>query len=285
MSKYARLRERVAEHGLGELLVPEAASDADLLRAHDPGYVRSVAEGTLGERQIRRIGFPWSPGLVERSRRSVGGTIQAARAALSDGVGVNLAGGTHHAFRDRGEGFCVFNDVAVATRALQHDGSVRRVTILDLDVHQGNGTARIFRGDPDVFTLSVHGEKNFPFAKEESDLDVELPDGAGDPRFLDAVHHGVRLAIEASRPDLVFYVAGADPYEGDKLGRLAVSKAGLEARDEVVFSACDAQGIPVAVVMSGGYAEKIDDIVDIHFASVQRAARHAEAVKLRAEVA
>src|SRR5947209_19483415 len=187
MRKYALLRERVAAAGLGELLVPEPASDEQLLRAHDADYVRRVQAGELTEAEVRRIGFPWSPGMVERSRRSSGATVAACQAALADGVAVNLAGGTHHAFRDAGEGYCVFNDSAVAARAMQEEGLVERVVVLDCDVHQGNGTAAILQGDDSVFTFSIHGANNFPHRKEQSDLDVELPDGAGDREYLEAL--------------------------------------------------------------------------------------------------
>ncbi len=272
MEKYGRLRERVRARGEDDLRVPDPATDVDLVRVHDRGYVRRVVTGALTHDEVRRIGFPWSPGLVERSRRSVGGTMGAARAALEDGVAANLAGGTHHAFRDRGEGFCVFNDVAVAARALQAERRVGRVVVLDLDVHQGNGTASIFREDDSVFTLSVHGANNFPFRKEAGDLDVELPDGTGDDAFLEAVDRGVRTALGRGG-DLAFYVAGADPFEGDRLGRLAVTKAGLAARDERVFDLCAGAGVPVAVVMSGGYARDVTDTVDIHETTVRAASR------------
>lgn len=276
MAKYARLRERVAAAGIvpaASLLVPDAASDAELCRVHDRDYVRRVAAGALGPDEIRRIGFPWSPELVERSRRSVGGTLGACRAALEDGVGVNLAGGTHHASARRGEGFCVFNDAAVAARTMQAERRARRILVVDLDVHQGNGTAAIARGDPSIFTFSVHGAHNFPFEKETSDLDIELPDGTPDEPYLEAVAAGIARAIERARPDLAIYIAGADPYAGDKLGRLGVSKRGLADRDRLVYDACGEAGVPVAVVMGGGYAPKIDDIVDIHFATVREAVR------------
>lgn len=282
IDKYGLLRDRVSCADLGELEVPEAASDEELVRVHEARYLERVREGTLTRDEVRRIGFPWSPELVERSRRSVGGTIAASRAALADGVAVNLAGGTHHAFPDRGEGFCVFNDVAVATRALCSSAPEIRVAVLDLDVHQGNGTAAVFAGDPDVFTLSVHGRNNFPFRKEPGDLDLELPDGADDGTFLDAVERGVSQALTRARPGLAFYLAGADPFEDDRLGRLAVTKQGLARRDELVFDACGSAGVPVAVVMGGGYAQDIDDTVDIHFNTVASAARHAAA---RAEAA
>lgn len=278
MEKYALLRRRVTEAGLGgddALRVPDPATDTELERAHDPGYVRRVVAGRLAPDEVRGIGFPWSPGLVERSRRSVGGTLGAARAALDDGIAVNLAGGTHHAFADRGLGFCVFNDVAVAARAVCAEGRADRIAVVDLDVHQGDGTACIFRDDPSVFTLSVHGAHNFPFRKERSDLDVELPDGTGDEAYLNAVEDAVAEALEKARPRLVFYVAGADPFHGDKLGRLAVTEKGMARRDALVFDACRDAGAAVAVVMSGGYAADVDDTVSIHFRTVELAAEAA----------
>ena len=274
MEKYRLLRERVSSQPAVTLEVPDAATSEALRRVHTSDYVDRVTAGSLTPEEIRRIGFPWSPGLVERSRRSVGGTIAAASAALDDGASVNLAGGTHHAFADRGEGFCVFNDVAVAVREMQARSSATRCAVLDLDVHQGNGTAEIFAQDESVFTLSVHGANNFPFRKVRGDLDLELPDGTGDDRFIEAVESGVRQALRAGA-DIAFYVAGADPFEGDRLGRLAVTKAGLAARDAVVFDACSREGVPVAVVMSGGYAHDVNDTVDIHEVTVVAAARQA----------
>lgn len=273
MQKYARLRERVAA-GLvppHELRVPEAATDEQLGRVHTADYIQRVASGLLSEREVRRIGFPWSPQMVERSRRSAGATIEASRAAFGDGVAVNLAGGTHHAFADRGEGFCIFNDVAVAVRAMQAEGRASRFAVIDCDVHQGNGTASIFRSDEDVFTVSIHGASNFPFEKETSDLDLALPDRTGDAEFLDAVRTSLKAAL-AHGPDLVFYLAGADPWEGDRLGRLAVTREGLAERDRLVLEWCATAGMPVALVMSGGYAADVDDIVAIHYATVERAA-------------
>ncbi len=274
MEKYALLRARIAEAPDVDLFVPDAATPEALGRVHHAGYVERVRSGTLDREEVRRIGFPWSPQLVERSCRSVGGTLAAAAAALREGAAANLAGGTHHAFADRGEGFCVFNDVAVAVRDLQAKGRVRRCAVVDLDVHQGNGTAAIFRDDDSVFTLSVHGAKNYPFHKEASDLDLELPDGTGDDRFLEAVHLGVRCAL-MNGADLAFYVAGADAYEHDRLGRLSVTREGLAARDEIVFDACARAGVPVAVVMSGGYAADVRDTVEIHATTVRTAARYA----------
>jgi acetoin utilization deacetylase AcuC-like enzyme len=273
MSKYARLRSRVLEGDLGSAAhVAPAARDEDIVRAHCPGYLGRVVGGTLTRAEQRAIGFPWTPQMVERSRRTSGATVAAARAALADGVAVNLAGGTHHAFRDRGEGFCVLNDSAIAARALQSEGLIERVAVIDCDVHQGNGTASIFRGDGSVFTFSIHGANNFPFAKEAGDLDVELPDGTGDRDYLDALESGVRETLARARPDLAVYLAGADPYYDDRLGRLALTKQGLLERDRLVLAACGRAGVPVAVTMAGGYARDIDDTVEIHSNTVETAA-------------
>ena len=273
MQKYSLLRERVAGSPLGAgLMDPRAATDAEILRAHEAGYVARVATGTLAPVEVRRIGFPWSPAMVERSRRSSGATLEACRAALADGIAVNLAGGTHHAFRDRGEGYCVFNDSAIAALAMQAERRARRVVVIDCDVHQGNGTAAILADDPSVFTFSIHGANNFPFAKEQSDLDVELPDGTGDDTYLEALRHGLDSALGRARPDLAIYLAGADPYEDDRLGRLALSKGGLRQRDRLVLETLAHWRIPAAVTMAGGYARRIEDTVDIHFGTVEIAA-------------
>jgi acetoin utilization deacetylase AcuC-like enzyme len=274
MAKYALLRQRVAATLVPphELLVPEPATDEQLTRVHDPEYVRRVQDGELTEKEQRRIGFPWSPAMAERARRSVGATLAACRAALAEGVSGNLAGGTHHAFRDHGEGYCVFNDSAVAVRAMQAEGRARRVVILDCDVHQGNGTAAIFAGDSTVFTFSIHGAKNFPFHKEHSTLDVELPDGADDAAYLEALEGGVRRAVELAGADLALYLAGADPYADDRLGRLSVSKRALAERDRIVLGYCRAAGLPVAIAMAGGYARQVEDTVDIHFQTLTAAA-------------
>jgi len=274
MAKYARLRQRVIDDGVvdrADLLEAPAAPWEALTLAHTPAYVAAVAAGTLPADMQRRIGFPWSAAMVERSRRSAGATIAAALAALDDGAAANLAGGTHHAFADRGEGYCVFNDVAVAARVLQRDGRCARLAVVDCDVHQGNGTAAIFHGDPSVFTFSMHGAKNYPFRKETSDLDVELADGTGDDAYLAALAAHLPAVFDGG-PDLLFYLAGADPFEGDRLGRLRLTKAGLAARDRLVFAACRTHGVPVAVAMSGGYAPDVDDIVDIHLETVRSAA-------------
>jgi acetoin utilization deacetylase AcuC-like enzyme len=282
MAKYRRLRERLVEDGVldaRDLHVPDAAAWDDLRLVHDADYVDAVASGTLTGDAQRRIGFPWSPMMVERSRRSVGATIAAAREVLgwrtglpdAPRVAANLAGGTHHAFRDRGEGYCVFNDVAVAAAVLRRDGLAARVAVVDCDVHQGNGTAAIFRDDPAVFTFSLHGAKNFPFRKELSDLDVVFEDGTGDEEYLAALAEHLPVILDAHAPDVVFYLAGADPYEGDRLGRLKLSVAGLQQRDRLVFEACRARALPVVVAMSGGYAPDVDAIVTIHVNTIREA--------------
>ena len=275
MVKYSMLRERVAHDGIcrpGELHIPRAVTDEEILRAHEPHYLKRVLSGTLTDKEIRRIGFPWSKKMVERSRRASGGTLGACLAALDEGFAANLAGGTHHAFADRGEGYCVFNDSAIAARAVQAAGLVERVVVIDTDVHQGNGTAAILQGDPTVFTFSIHGAKNFPFRKEESDLDAPLPDGADDTEFLAKLEEGLEAALEAADAGLAIYLAGADPFEGDRLGRLSVTKAGLAERDRIVLESCKDRGIPVAITMAGGYANEVEDTVDVHFQSIKHAA-------------
>jgi acetoin utilization deacetylase AcuC-like enzyme len=275
MVKYSLLRERVALDGIcgpGDLRTPRAVTDGDILRAHAPDYLERVVSGTLTKKEVRRIGFPWSERMVERSRRASGGTLGACLAALEEGFAANLAGGTHHAFSDKGEGYCVFNDSAIAARAVQAAGLAERVVVIDTDVHQGNGTARILHRDPTVFTFSIHGAKNFPFDKEESDLDAPLPDGADDTAFLAALERGLETALDAADADLAIYLAGADPFEGDRLGRLCVTKAGLAERDRIVLEACKERGIPAAITMAGGYAREVEDTVDVHFQSIRRAA-------------
>jgi acetoin utilization deacetylase AcuC-like enzyme len=278
MRKYSRLRERLLEERIlapHDLAVAPAAGWEDLRLVHAPDYVDAVATGSLPHEMQRRIGFPWSPAMVERARRSVGATMAAARVSLVDGVSANLAGGTHHAFRDHGEGYCVFNDVAVAARRLMRDGLVGRAAVVDCDVHQGNGTAAIFRADATVFTLSFHGANNFPFDKEVSDLDVTFADGACDAEYLEALDEHVPSVLDRHQPDIVFYLAGADPYEGDRLGRLKLTVAGLQQRDRFVIDACRRRDIPVVVTMSGGYAPDVEAIVDIHCNTIREAARSA----------
>lgn len=276
MQKYALLHARVQAAQLGSMHIPPAASDEQLLHAHDLEYIQRMQQGLMSEREMRRIGFPWSPHMVERSRRSSGATIEACRSALHSAIAVNLAGGTHHAYADHGEGYCVFNDSAVAARAMQAEGLVRRVVIIDCDVHQGNGTAAICAEDDSIFTFSIHGAKNFPFHKEQSDLDIALPDGTGDQEYLAALEEGLAHAIEHSRAELAIYLAGADPYEGDKLGRLKLTKAGLQRRDRLVLEHCRAAGLAVAISMAGGYAPDPEDIADIHYATVALAAEMIE---------
>jgi acetoin utilization deacetylase AcuC-like enzyme len=285
MTKYRRLRERLVDEGVlaaGDLQVPEPISWDDLRLVHDAAYVDAVANGTLSADAQRRIGFPWSPMMVERSRRSVGATLAAAREVMggahtvqpigrSSRVSANLAGGTHHSFRDRGEGYCVFNDVAVSAAVLRRDGVIARAAVVDCDVHQGNGTAAIFHGDPAVFTFSLHGAKNFPFRKEVSDLDVTFEDGAGDDEYLAALRSRLPVVLDTQRSDLVFYLAGADPYEGDRLGRLKLTIEGLRERDRVVFDACRERDLPIVVAMSGGYAPDVDAIVTIHTNTIREA--------------
>lgn len=274
MDKYRLLRRRLERHNGGrfELLEPPPATDRQLALAHASDYIRRVTRGQLNEREIRELGFPWSRRLVERSRRSSGATLAAARAALEDGVAANLAGGTHHAFHDRARGFCVFNDAAVAALCLLEEQRVHRVLVVDCDVHQGDGTAQILRHDPRAFTLSLHGERNYPFRKQRSDLDMALPDGCDDGAYLAALDDGLTAAMARANPELVIYLAGADPFRGDRWGRMQLTKAGLARRDAMVFDRCRRRGAPIVVAMAGGYAKNINDIVDIHFQTLSLAA-------------
>jgi acetoin utilization deacetylase AcuC-like enzyme len=277
MAKYSGLRERILAEGIvgpHDLHEAPAASWDDLRLVHDPAYVDAVANGTLARDAQRRIGFPWSPQMVERSRRSAGATIAACRAAVRDGVAANLAGGTHHAYADHGEGFCVFNDAAIAARLMQAERRAKRVAIIDLDVHQGNGTASILARDESVFTLSLHGEHNYPFRKERSDLDVALPDGTGDNAYLHALHEALAELSRRFEADLIIYLAGADPHEGDRLGRLKLTAPGLAARDRMVLDHARRSGIPVAIAMAGGYGRNIDDTVALHVQTIAIAARY-----------
>jgi acetoin utilization deacetylase AcuC-like enzyme len=276
--KYALLQEAVAASGWvlpEDLIVAEPATEAQLLYAHDPDYLKRVIDGRLSRKEVQRIGLPWSPELVERARRSVGGTISACRAALKDGIAVNLAGGTHHASRDRGQGFCIFNDIVIAARTMQAEGHAQRFVVLDCDVHQGNGTAALAADDPTIFTFSIHNEQNFPLHKEPSDLDIGLDDGTGDAEYLDALEHGLRRALDLAAADLAIYLAGADPYEGDLWGRLALTKRGLAERDRLVLGRCWQMDLPVVTVMAGGYGRHVEDTVEIHLRTVQIAAEMA----------
>lgn len=279
MAKYALLYERVAAVAAAQgidLVEPVPASDTQLCRAHARRYVERASRGELDAAEQRKIGFPWSPFMIERSRRSAGGTLAALEAALRGGrVAVNLAGGTHHAFADHGAGYCVFNDSIVAARHVQALGLAQRILVVDLDVHQGNGTAAIAHGDPSIFTFSVHAERNYPAVKECSDLDVALPDGCDDAHYLDVLSRSLAAAIAAADADAVVYLAGADPYADDRLGRLGLSKQGLLRRDEMVLAACLRHDLPLAISMAGGYAANVADIVDIHCATVLAAAAYA----------
>ena len=269
MSKYQLLRDRLAaERPEIRLQHAEPASDGELALAHSPAYIKSIGDGSISPQAMREIGFPWSEAMAERARRSVGATIAACRAALCEGVAANIAGGTHHSYSDKGGGFCVFNDAAVAARLLQAEAGRSRakplhVAVIDLDVHQGNGTAHIFRRDPTVFTLSIHGQKNFPFRKEASDLDVDLPDGCRDEEYLQALEQALAELERRFEPALVIYLAGADPHEGDRLGRLKLSWDGLETRDRRVFDWAFQRRIPLAFAMAGGYGVRIEDTVQV----------------------
>ena len=285
MSKYRSLRDALIDTPGIRLQEAPAASDTELLLAHDPLYVTKVISGTLDAKEQREIGFPWTPAMVERSRRSVGATIAACRSALESGVAVNLAGGTHHAYREKGSGFCVFNDAAIAARVIQRTFAADcNVAIIDLDVHQGNGTAAIFRHDPSVFTLSLHGDKNFPFRKEPSDLDVPLPDGCDDQRYLDALQHALVELEQRFSADLFIFLAGADPHEGDRLGRLKLTQEGLRQRDQCVFDYAHKQNIPLAVCMAGGYGTRIETTVAVHRQSVLLALNHHNQMRRKSEV-
>lgn len=264
--KFELVRDRLLREGTllpADIIEPQPAPLADVLLVHTEDYITRLRAGTLTPRELRRLGLPWSKALVRRSFLASRGTLNAARWALREGVGSNLAGGTHHAFADRGEGFCVLNDVAIAIRVLRRDGLIERAAIVDCDVHQGNGTATIFAGDASVFTFSMHGAKNYPLFKARSTLDVEMPDGTTDEVYVKTLaEHLPRIFAHA--PDIVFYLGGADPYAGDKLGRLSLSIEGLRARDEFVLEQCKVRRLPVVTVMSGGYAADINDTVEIH---------------------
>lgn len=278
MRKYSLLHERVLGEQIvpaEQVLAPVEAGDEDILRVHEAGYLERLERGELSAKEARRIGFPATPELVLRERLVAGATIDACRSALDSGVAASLAGGTHHAHAAWGAGYCVFNDAAVAARAAQADRRVRRVLVVDCDVHQGDGTAAIFAGDSSVWTFSIHGARNFPFRKQHSDLDIALEDGAGDERYLGALRDGMLRSLDAARPDLAIYLAGADPFVGDSLGRLALSMAGLAERDGLVLGMLREQGVPVAVTMAGGYAPDVEQIVEIHLATIRIAARSA----------
>ncbi|TWT47353.1 Acetoin utilization protein AcuC [Botrimarina hoheduenensis] len=284
-NKYRLARERVERFAdeLGVVLrAASAANDEDLLRVHTPAYVHRVRSGELTSQEQREIGFPWSPGFVDRSLHSTGATVAAARAVFADRAagrqawGVHLAGGTHHAFPDRGQGFCVFNDAAVAIRALQAEACLARVVVIDCDVHQGNGTAAIFAGDASVFTLSLHGARNYPRLKEPSDLDVPLPDGCEDDEYLAQLAQALnQIAPQLAAADAVFYIAGADPHEQDRYGRMKLTGEGLRLRDQRVLQTCRDFGLPVIGMMGGGYARDVELVAELYANTVETMARMA----------
>jgi acetoin utilization deacetylase AcuC-like enzyme len=271
LEKYTLLREKIMAAGVvkpDDLKIPQPAGDDDILRVHDPDYWQRLQKGELTEKEIRRVGLPWSPEIVSRTRHSAGATIEACRAALKDGIGVNLGGGTHHASRDRGQGYCWLNDIAIAARAMQAEKLARRILIIDCDVHQGNGTAAILQNDPTIFTFSIHGKNNFPLHKENGDLDIALPDDADDRLYLEALEDGLDRALNFAAAQLVIYLAGADPFKKDRFGRMSLTKKGLARRDQLVFQHCHDAGLPVAVTMAGGYARAVPDTVDIHYQTI-----------------
>jgi acetoin utilization deacetylase AcuC-like enzyme len=272
IEKYTLLRERVEGDGI-EVLEAEPAPWEWLEAVHAPDLIERIRTGTLSVREERGLGLPWSAALVERGRRSVGGTVAAAELALERGLGMNLGGGTHHAGRGFARGYCLFNDVAVALARMRAEGRARRALVVDCDVHQGDGTADLLGGDPECFTLSLHGARNYPFRRIPSDLDVDLESGTGDERYLDALADALAHAIPRAKAELAFYLAGADPWHGDRLGRLALTKEGLLARDELVLDRLHAAGAAVCVVLAGGYAEDVRDTVDINAATVAAVAR------------
>ncbi|QDV05452.1 Histone deacetylase-like amidohydrolase [Planctomycetes bacterium Poly30] len=275
MQKYGLLRRRLVDEGLVEeadLIPARAAPLEDIYAVHDAGYVQGFLDGTLDRKTIQRIGFPWSESMVMRSLGSVGSTLGAVEAALEDGISGSLAGGTHHAYRDFGSGYCIFNDLAIAARRLLDRGSVERVLIFDVDVHQGDGTASIFADDRRVFTCSLHGARNFPSRKQSSDLDVPLEDGLGDDDYLAALDGALDEAMERARPDIVLYQGGVDVLEADRLGRLGLTREGCRERDLRSLRCFRGAGLPVALTLGGGYADPIDASVDA-YAGTYRAAR------------
>jgi acetoin utilization deacetylase AcuC-like enzyme len=276
MGKFSELHEILTTSGLldaHDLVEPDEASMTDLARVHDSAYLDALANGSLSSADQRRLGLPVGPALFRRSRLAVQGTLEAGRMALDDGIAANLAGGTHHAFADHGEGFCVFNDVAVSIRRLRDEGRVTRCLVLDLDVHQGNGTARIFREDPDTYTFSLHGRNNYPFEKERSSRDVPLPDGIGDKGYLDALERHLPGAIAEARPELVFYLAGVDPVRGDRFGKLDLSPEGLAQREQLVLTTLWKAGLACVLLMAGGYARTSRQTAELH-AVAHREAHH-----------
>ncbi len=272
MEKYSRLRDLVSTQANIELIEAPPATDTQILYAHDPSYLIKVIEGKLSPQEQREIGFPWSEQMVERSRRSAGATVAAVKTALREGIAANLAGGTHHAYRDNGSGFCVFNDSAIAARTLQKEVNPSlKIAVIDLDVHQGNGTASILQNDDSIFTLSIHGENNFPFQKEQSDLDLGLIDGCNDETYLRSLGECLDQLDARFKANCLIFLAGADPHEGDRLGRLQISKEGMRLRDEMVFQYALDRQLPIAFSMAGGYGKEIESTVDIHFQTITTA--------------
>jgi len=270
-SKYYLLRRRIEESQIApsvDLKIPRPATYEEIVRVHDPTYIDRLQNGELSDKEIRRVGLPWSPEIVRRARYSAGATIEACRAALAEGIAVNLGGGTHHAFSDHGQGYCWLNDTVIAARTMQFEGLAAKIWIIDCDVHQGNGTAAIVKNDPTIFTFSIHGKNNFPYHKETSDLDIELADGTDDAAYLNAIEKGLAACMQNFKADLAIYLAGADPYRDDRFGRLAITKEGLAQRDHLVLRHLINAGLPTAVTMAGGYAPNVQDTVDIHFQSV-----------------
>jgi acetoin utilization deacetylase AcuC-like enzyme len=269
LGKYRLVREGAEASRAIQVTDATAATEDELALAHEPGYLERVSATGLTRREELALGLPWSPELVERARRSVGATLLAADAALADGIGANLGGGTHHAFADSARGFCVFNDVVVAGRALTRSGRVARVLVADLDVHQGDGTQAAFADDPETFTFGVNGFANYPFRRVPGDLELDLPDETGDERYLDGLARLLPEALARARPELCFYLARADPYEGDRLGRLALTQSGLAARDELVRDTLARAGVPVCLTLAGGYADPIEDTVAINLRTLK----------------
>ena len=276
--KYRMVKDLLVEKDgfTGEnFIAPKPARDEDVLLVHTPAYLTKLKTGRLSLEEQMRLELPYSKALIEASLACVDGSVMASRIALEDGVGIHLGGGFHHAFPDHGEGFCVFNDIAVAIRRLKHEGSIKKAMVIDCDLHQGNGTAFIFAGDESVFTFSIHQENNYPFPKPPSTLDVDLEDGAGDQRYLDELRAHIPKIINDFKPDLIIYVAGADPYKEDQVGNLGLSMDGLRKRDELIFTTAHSVRIPVAVVLAGGYAVRKEDTAMIHYTTVKTGLRYA----------
>jgi acetoin utilization deacetylase AcuC-like enzyme len=283
LAKYRLLREAVEAEGLGEVRPSPPATWEALHAVHDADYLERVRTGTMTVREQRALGLSWSPELVARGRRSTQGTVHAARDAMRGGHGMNLGGGTHHAGRAAGRGFCLFNDVVLAIATLRAEGLAERFLVVDTDVHQGDGTAELLAGDDAAFTLSIQGGGNYPFVRARSNLDVDLHNGTGDDAYLSALSDALDRAVPAARPDLIVFLAGADPWEGDRLGRLALTKAGLNARDTVVLDRATALGVPVCTTLAGGYAVDVRDTVEINLATARAAAERAGATRIAAK--